>query len=247
MVDFLPIHSASLENIRRESLKDSSIQALQKVIKNGWPETKADVPVQVTPYFDVRDQLSVEEGIVFKGDRCLIPISLRPKVLARLHRSHIGIEGCLRRARESVYWPGMTAALKNYVNRCDVCRTFETSQQKENLHQHKIPDKPWSKVATDLFEFNNRQYLVTVDYYSNFCEVDRMESSTTSKAVISKLKQHFSTTWHPKQWSRTMVPSSTQTNSTDSHVSGSSIMLPQVPDMRSPMAWPKVPSRRSKD
>ena len=178
MVDFLPIHSASLENIRRESLKDNSIQALQKVIKNRWPETKADLPVQVTPY-------------VFKGDRCLIPISLRPEVLARLHRSHIGIEGCLRRARESVYWPGMTAALKNYVNRCDVCRTFETSQRKENLHQHEVPDKPWSKVATDLFEFNNHHYLVTVDYYSNFWEVDRMESGTTSRVVISKLKQHF--------------------------------------------------------
>ena len=191
MVDFLPIHTASLENIRRESLKDSPIQALQKVIKSGWPETKSDLPVQVTPYFDVRDQLSVEDGIVFKGDRCLIPISLRTEVLARIHRSHIGIEGCLRRARESVYWPGMTAALKNYVSRCDVCRTFESSQQKEKLHQHEVPDKPWSKVAIDLFEFNNRHYLVSVDYYSNFWEVDRMDSSTTSKAVIFKLKQHF--------------------------------------------------------
>ena len=97
----------------------------------------------------------------------------------------------MRHARESVYWPGMTAALKNYVNQCDVCRTFEMSQQKEKLHPHEVPEKPWSKVAVDLFEFSNRHYLVTVDYYSNFWEVDRMESSTTSKAVISQLKQHF--------------------------------------------------------
>ena len=103
MVDFLPIRSASLEDIRRGSLKDSSIQALQRVIKSGWPETKNDLPAEVAPYFDVRDQLSVEDGIVFKGDRCLIPLSLRPEVLARIHRSHIGLEGCLRRARESVY------------------------------------------------------------------------------------------------------------------------------------------------
>lgn len=133
MVYFLPIHSASLEDIRRESLKDSSIQALQKVIKSGWPETKNDLPAQVKPYFDVRDQLSVEDGIAFKGDRCLIPVSLRLEVLARIYRSRIGIEGYLRRARESVFWPGMTAALKSYVNRCDVCRTFEMSQQKEKL------------------------------------------------------------------------------------------------------------------
>ena len=105
MVNFPPIHSASVENICWESLKDNSVQALREVIKNEWPETKADLPVQVTPYFDVRDQLSVEDGIVFKGDRCLISISFRPKVLARLHRSHIGREGCLRGARECVYWP----------------------------------------------------------------------------------------------------------------------------------------------
>ena len=48
-----------------------------------------------------------------------------------------------------------------------------------------------TNVAVDLFEFSNRHYLVTVDYYSNFWEVDRMESSTTATAVISKLKQHF--------------------------------------------------------
>ena len=85
----------------------------------------------------------------------------------------------------------MTKAIKNYVNQWDVCKTFETSQQKENRHYHEVLDKPWSKVPTDLFEFNNRHYLVTADYYSNFWEVDRMESSTTSKAVISKLKQYF--------------------------------------------------------
>ena len=80
---------------------------------------------------------------------------------------------------------------EEYINRCDVCRTFDLSQQKEKLHLNEAPDKLWSKVAVDLFEFSNRHYLVTVDYYSNFWYVDRMESSTTSKAVMSKLKQHF--------------------------------------------------------
>ena len=48
-------------------------------------------------------------------------------------------------------------------------------------------------VAVDLFELNNRHYLATVDYYSNYWEVDStLTSSTlTSKAVIYKLKQHF--------------------------------------------------------
>lgn len=191
MVEFLPLRKASLDDIRKESLRDSTMQALEKVIREGWPETKIDLPCDVTPYFNVRDELSAQDGIIFKGDRCVVPKSLRPEVLSRIHRSHIGVEGCLRRARESVFWPGMNTAVKNFVRQCETCRTFEISQQKETLHPHEVPDRPWSKVGVDLFETNNRHYLVTVDYYSNYWEVDRLESSTTSKAVIYKLKQHF--------------------------------------------------------
>ena len=101
------------------------------------------------------------------------------------------MEGCLRRARESIYWPGMTSAIKDYISQCETCRAYETNQQKEKLCPHEIPERAWSKVAVDLFEHDDRQYLVTVDYFSNFWEVDRMENSTKSRAVIQKLKQHF--------------------------------------------------------
>ena len=51
-------------------------------------------------------------------------------------------------------------------------------------------DIPWAKVGVDLFLLNNRDYLITVDYYSNFWEVDNL-SSTESISVIRKLKAHF--------------------------------------------------------
>ena len=194
ILDFLPLRKASLEEIRKESLRDSTIQALQKLIQSGWPETKDNLTHDVTPYFNVRDELSAQDGIVFKGDRCVVPKSLGPKDLSRIHRSHIGVQGCSRRARESVYWQGMNAVMRSWENsasQCETRRTYEISQQKETLHPHEVPDRPWSKVAVDLFELNNRHYLATVDYYNNYWEVDRLESSTTSKAVIYKLKQHF--------------------------------------------------------
>ena len=46
------------------------------------------------------------------------------------------------------------------------------------------------KVAADLFQLENKDYLVTIDYYSNFFEVDRMYS-TTFEVVIKKLKAHI--------------------------------------------------------
>ena len=33
---------------------------------------------------------------------------------------------------------------------------------------HDLPDRPWQKIGGDLFEFNNFDSLVTVDYFLNF-------------------------------------------------------------------------------
>ena len=52
---------------------------------------------------------------------------------------------------------------------------------------HCIPDRPWQVVATDLFTWNNEDYIVTVDYYSRYFELDKLQG-TTSAAVIHKLK-----------------------------------------------------------
>ena len=40
-----------------------------------------------------------------------MPMAMRAQMLEKIHSSHIGAEGCLRRAREVVFWPGMTAEI----------------------------------------------------------------------------------------------------------------------------------------
>ena len=47
------------------------------------------------------------------------------------------------------------------------------------------------KIATDLFEFWGKDYLITVDCHSSFFEVDLL-NDTSSNAIIMKLKAHFS-------------------------------------------------------
>ena len=72
MVDFLPLHKAGVDEICKESLRDHTTQTLQKVIRSSWPEKKSDLLHNVTPYLNMRDKLSVQDGIVFKGDRCVV-------------------------------------------------------------------------------------------------------------------------------------------------------------------------------
>jgi transposase InsO family protein len=58
------------------------------------------------------------------------------------------------------------------------------------LKSNEIPDRPWQKIRTDLFQFDDRQYLITVDYYSDFFETDQLHDKK-SKEVITKLKSHM--------------------------------------------------------
>ena len=55
---------------------------------------------------------------------------------------------------------------------------------REQLMQSTLSDHPWERVAADLFELNVTQYLVIVDYYSRYIEVQKLQS-TTSTGVIT--------------------------------------------------------------
>ena len=63
-------------------------------------------------------------------------------------------------------------------------------QQKEPLICHQSPTRPWESIAADLFVFHGKDYLVTTDRYSNFFEVDRLYSKSSSE-VITKMKAHI--------------------------------------------------------
>ena len=112
----------------------------------------------------------------------------------------------------------MYAELKEYLQSCEVCQEFQTKQQKETLMNHSLPERPWSKVGTDLFSIENIDYLVTVDYTSNFIEVDRL-ANTDSRAVVRKLKAHFARDMaYQTKWYWTMVHNSPVTHSNASHI-----------------------------
>ena len=156
----------------------------------GWPTTKKEVPPSITPYFDYRDELTVQGGIILRGERVVIPCSLRLDIKNKLHAGHFGINSCLRRARELVFWPGMSSDIRQTIERCSTCAMYCDRQAAEPLVMNEVPERPYATVACDLFTIQGRDYLVTVDCYSTFIEVDNL-TSTTSKAVIAKLKQHF--------------------------------------------------------
>ena len=186
----LPVSEARWIQINDESVKDPVMSQLRTTILNGRPEKQNAVPDSLKPYFDVQDQLTVQANIVFKGQRLVVPLSLRKELMDVIHATHIGIEECLRRARDSLYWPRMNKELKDKISKCAVCLANRVSQPKEPIQQHDFIARPWSKVGADLCVIDNRELLVVCDYYSNFIDVSRLSTVTTS-SVVRELKEIF--------------------------------------------------------
>ena len=77
------------------------------MIKQGWPDSRAYIPPKLQEYFPLREELSIQDGVVLKGERIIVPSSLRQRIMDKVHASHLGVQGCLRRAKEAFYWPGI--------------------------------------------------------------------------------------------------------------------------------------------
>ena len=192
MANFIPLSKQRLTEIQQATASDSTLQLVIQQITVGWPDTMQECPPETHAYYTVRDELTTQDGIVFKGYRCVIPKKLRRDIRQRLHATHTGLQSTLRRARECVYWPGMNSELKDYVSKCETCNMYQSSQPKEPLISHNLPTRPWEKIGCDIFTLGGNDYLCTVDYYSDYFEVDPLNGSKDATAIIKKLKRHFS-------------------------------------------------------
>ena len=110
--------------LKTETGKDEALQMMKPIIQNRWPKSKHSLPATVTPYFPICDKLVVQEGLILRGDRVVIPKALRKEMIKDLHPAHQGIESTLRRARESIYWPNTNSEVKDYISWCEIYLTY---------------------------------------------------------------------------------------------------------------------------
>ena len=82
------------------------------------------------------------DGLVFKGERLVLPPSIREEFKQKLHQSHQGMQSCVRRGREIVYWLRMSKDIEDSISSCTVYKSYQPDQQKEPIISHEIPSRP---------------------------------------------------------------------------------------------------------
>ena len=134
--------------------------AVYRMTLNWLANRVYDVPHLACHFWSLRDELTITDGVLFKGNRVCIPPELHDRTLYDLHDSHQGIEKIPHIARANVYWPGIDANITDYVRRCTICPKHEASQTVQPMLPHDIPDRPWQELAADFFTHKGKDYLL---------------------------------------------------------------------------------------
>ena len=116
----LPATEQRLEEIRQAQDEDEICQRLKTYCEKGWPE-RCRVEGALKPYLPVASKLTIQDGLLVRGNWIVIPTLLRLDILERLHSSHQGISKCRERARQSVWWPGLGRQLEEVTRSCVEC------------------------------------------------------------------------------------------------------------------------------
>ena len=185
--EFLRLSNDGLKNIQCLTEADNQLQRFKMTVLQ---ETKQQLEPLIAEYWTYRDEIGVYNGVLYKGDRVIIPNALRKEMLKHIHASHQGQQACLRRAKDALFWPGMSHQIVEMVSNCSLCTECQPAQLKEPLITPELPTQLWSTVAQGLYSHGGNNYLITLDAFSGYWEVDEMPQ-TTSLAVIYKTKQHF--------------------------------------------------------
>ena len=186
--------SNSLQQIRIFTQDDDELVLLKHTISQGWPNNIKEVPSVIQSYCTFREELTIEDGIILKGTRIVIPVRKWEVVLKLIHEGHLGLNKGKLHSKETVYWPGLNSQLEKPVLNCELCLKYSQSKCKQkptmSLGQG-IPLHLCVKLATGLFHFEGTPCLLIVECTSRFPVMHKL-SSMTGQHVAIHCKQVFS-------------------------------------------------------
>ena len=66
------LSAQGLETIREATIQDDTLKELATTIQQGWPDLKKNVPMSIRAFWPYRDELVVDNSIVFKGTKVVM-------------------------------------------------------------------------------------------------------------------------------------------------------------------------------
>ena len=114
--------------------------------------------------------LILEDGSILKGDRIVVPETLKHSVFKILYTCH------------------------QEKKKCIICSKYQPLQPKLQLMQPDLPTRPWATIGMDICEQDQYEYLLVVDYYSRFPVFITLPDTTVCEQFTQVLTKYGSST-----------------------------------------------------
>lgn len=140
----------------------------------------------------------LDNGILFKSNRIVIPKPLQPEVLKELHSTHIGITKMKQLARRYCIWKNIDKDIEKLVKSCQDCTSVKHSPAKAPLHHWDTPINNWDRIHIDYAgPFQGFYYLLVVDAKSRWVEIKVLQRAPNSEVTMKLLNDIFATHGYP--------------------------------------------------
>ena len=175
--------------VQQATLEDPILQTLITYIIEETP-VRLWVP-ELHAYKGSVGEYSIDQGCIFRGERMVIPSSLRRGILKILHRGHLGIVKTKSIARGVVWWPNIDSDIEKTVSECLHCGQIKPTAPPQRQIPHEPAKTPMERVHIDYAgPFHTRNYLIIVDAYSKWPEIYEVRDTSTLTTIRS-LKDMF--------------------------------------------------------
>lgn len=176
------------EEIEKEAEEDEEMQMLHEaLVTDNWPK-------ELRKYETQKKNISFLGFLMFKGDRAILPSSLRTKALQAAHGGHVGESAMKKIMREFFWWPRMSIDAEKFVQNCETCAMLSRKNPPLPLSSRELPDGPWQILQVDFLTITGcgyGEFLVLVDTHSRYLNVIEMrnkDAESTNEALCEIFK-----------------------------------------------------------
>ena len=144
---YTAIEEREKTELLNETDKDAELQALKMVISEGWPKKRSSLAPNIQPYWKYWDELTIDDGILMKGQKIIISTSLKQQYIDNIHAGHTNIGSCLKKAWEFVFWVNYSKDIQEAVEKCSLCQEQQNVLMTNQCYVSEVPPHPWHTLG----------------------------------------------------------------------------------------------------
>ena len=190
LISWMVPDAVTRNKIRESTRKCPQMQELMKAIEKGYVDTKDN---RLQPFKKMIEELSVENDIILRDERVVIPEELHSDIIQIAHETHLGRSKTIALIKETMWFPAIDRKVTEKLEGCTTCQSVVDTPLKEPLKMTELPAQPWTHLVTDFYgPLPTGEYLLVVqDTYSRFPVVEILRS-TMATPVIEALDRVMS-------------------------------------------------------